>query len=65
MIALVVLAAAIANVTLVVLLAERFGSEGVHTSAGELTSFQPVARPAHAVTLANENSAVTATKIAA
>jgi hypothetical protein len=33
MIALVVLAAAIANVTLVVLLAERFGSEGVHTSA--------------------------------
>ncbi|KQQ11951.1 hypothetical protein ASF53_14870 [Methylobacterium sp. Leaf123] len=66
MIALVVLAAAIANVTLVVLLAERFGSEGgVHVSAGELTSFQPVGRSAHAVTLANENIAATATKIAA
>ncbi|TFZ60710.1 hypothetical protein E4V01_02550 [Methylorubrum sp. Q1] len=67
MIALVVLAAAIANVIFVVMLAERFGSEGgVHASAGEMTSLRAPGRaPAAAVRLANENIAVTATKIAA
>ncbi|ACB79643.1 conserved hypothetical protein [Methylorubrum populi BJ001] len=65
--ALVILAAAIANVTLVVFLAERFGPEsGVHASAGELTSVQTLGRaPAATVTLANENSVAAATKIAA
>ena len=64
--ALVILAAAIANVTLV-FLAERFGPEsGVHASAGELTSVQTLGRaPAATVTLANENSVAAATKIAA
>ncbi len=66
MIALVVLAAAIANVTLVVILADRFGSEGgVHASAGEMTHVQAIGRPATAVTLANENTVLAATKIAA
>lgn len=67
MIDLVVLAAAIANVIFVVMLAERFGSEGgAHTSAGEMTSPRvPGPAPAAAVRLANENIAVTATKIAA
>ncbi|GAA0239391.1 hypothetical protein LNAOJCKE_3256 [Methylorubrum aminovorans] len=67
MIALIVLAAAIANVTLVVMLAERFGSEGgMHVSAGEMTSIQATHRaPATAVRLANENTIVGATKIAA
>lgn len=69
MIALVILAAAIANVIIVMLLAERFGSEGdVHVSAGELTSLQATDRaPAAAftVTLANENTAAAAAKIAA
>ena len=67
MIALVVLAAAIANGIFVVMLAERFGSEGgAHASAGEMTSLRAPGRtPAAAVRLANENIAVTATKIAA
>ena len=47
MIALIVLAAALANVTFVVMLAERFGTEGgVHASAGELTSLQAPVRAA-------------------
>ncbi|BAU90119.1 hypothetical protein MPPM_1514 [Methylorubrum populi] len=69
MIALIVLAAAIANVTLVVMLAERFGTEGgVHASAGELTSLQATGRAsvsASTVRLANENVAAAATRIAA
>ena len=67
MIALIVLAAAIANMTLVVMLAERFGSEGgAHVSAGEMTNVQATHRaPATAVRLANENAVVGATKIAA
>ncbi|MBD8906987.1 hypothetical protein [Methylorubrum zatmanii] len=68
MIALAVLAVAIANVTLVVLLADRFGTEGVHASAGELTSLQASGRPAApaaAFSLANENTVAAATRIAA
>ncbi|MGE7154525.1 hypothetical protein ACQKJ1_12365 [Methylorubrum rhodesianum] len=69
MIALIVLAAALANVTFVVMLAERFGTEGgVHASAGELTSLQaPVraAASASTVRLANENAAAAAARIAA
>ena len=67
MIAIIVLAAAIANVTLVVMLAERFGAEGsAHVSAGEMTSVQVIHRaPATAVRLANENTVVGAAKIAA
>ncbi|MEH3118337.1 MAG: hypothetical protein PGN25_12295 [Methylorubrum populi] len=68
MIALAVLAAAVANVTLVVLLADRFGNEGgVHASAGELTSLAATGRPAApkaGFTLANEN-ALAAAKAAA
>jgi hypothetical protein len=69
MIALIVLAAALANVTFVVMLAERFGTEGgVHASAGELTSLQaPVraAASASTVRLANENAAAAAAWFAA
>ncbi len=67
MIALAVLTAAIANVAFVVLLADRFGNEGVHASAGELTSLQANGRavPAGSYTLANENTVTAATKIAA
>ncbi|MBK3402392.1 hypothetical protein H0176_19555 [Methylorubrum populi] len=69
MIALIVLAAALANVTFVVMLAERFGTEGgVHASAGELTSLQASGRAAASastVRLANENAAAAAARIAA
>lgn len=62
MIALLVLAAAIANVSLVVLLADRFGGEGGHASAGELTSLQATgtARTAPAATYAPANENATA-----
>ncbi len=64
MIALLVLAAAVANVSLVVLLADRFGGEGSHVSAGELTSLQATgsASPAPAATYApaNENASAPA-----
>lgn len=70
MIALLVLAAAIANVSLVVFLAERFGGEGSHVSAGELTSLQATGTantaPAATYAPANENVTVPAgTRLAA
>lgn len=67
MIALLVAAAAIANVTLVAFLAERFGSEGgVHASAGEMTSLQAQSRPsASTAYIANENTVVAGAKLAA
>jgi hypothetical protein len=70
MIALLVLAAAVANVALVVLLADRFGGEGsAHVSAGELTSLQATrsGTPAPAATYApaNENAAAEAARRAA
>ncbi len=66
MIALAILAAALANVTLVVILADRFGSESdMHTSAGELTGFAAAGRPKNVVTLANENTSAAATQRAA
>lgn len=60
MIALLVLAAAVANVSLVVMLAERFGGEGA-VSAGELTSLQATgtAHTAPAATRAPANENVT------
>ena len=65
-----VLAAAIANVSLVVFLAQRFGGEGSHVSAGELTSLQATGTantaPAATYAPANENVTVPAgTRLAA
>ncbi|WP_232629550.1 hypothetical protein [Methylobacterium sp. Leaf118] len=67
MIALLVLAAAIAQTTLVVMLAERFGGVG-QVSAGEMTRLQgpsPVAATRSAVLPANENAFATRARRAA
>lgn len=67
MIALLVLSAAIANVSLVVLLAERFGSES-QVSAGEMTSLQTADTATAArstVSPANENVFATRARRAA